>query len=333
MTREKDKLMEYGQIPGVKKPVARLIQGVVMISSERQTESFALLDEIYALGGNTFDTAHVYGRGDVDRTLGRWVNERGVREDAVIVGKCAHHNEDRARVTPFDISADLHDSLARMNTGYIDLLLLHRDDPRVPVGPVIETLNEHLAAGRIHAYGMSNWTHERIQAANEYAEAHNLVPIAASSPNFSLAEQHKEPWTGCVSIGGERGRAAREWYGQQGMPLLTWSSLAGGFFSGRFRRDNLGDFQEYLDRLCVDSYCYEDNFLRLERAEALAAQKGLSLPQIALAYVLSQPLNIFALVGCNHSEEFRANLKAMAIELTPDELEWLETNDEITAQP
>ena len=295
-----------------------------MINSEEQERSFDLLDEVYALGCTSFDTAHQYGRGDSERTVGRWVNERGVREEVVIIGKGAHHNEDRRRVTPFDITADLFDSLARFRFGYIDLYLLHRDDPSVPVGPIVEVLNEHASKGRIRAFGASNWTHERIEEANEYARENDLQPFVASSINFSLAEQVKEPWPGCVSIGGVRGRAAREWYARSGMPLFAWSSLAGGFFSGRFSRDNIDSFEEGLDRVCAEAYGHEENFERLDRVRLLAQEKGLTLPQLALAYVMNQPLNVFAIVGCKSGEEFRANAEASEVGLTSEELAWLD---------
>lgn len=97
--------MQYGEIPGVTKPVARLTQGTVMIGSDKIDYSFNLLDEVLALGGNTFDTAHGYGNGDCERTLGRWIETRGVRDRVVIITKGAHHNQDRARVTPFDITS------------------------------------------------------------------------------------------------------------------------------------------------------------------------------------------------------------------------------------
>jgi len=296
----------------------------VMVSPNQLNRSFALLDEILALGCNTLDTAHVYGQGDNERTVGRWLNERGIRDQVVIIAKGAHPNQDRARVTPFDISADIHDSLARFKTDYLDLYLLHRDNPAVPVGPIVEVLNEHLAAGRIQAFGGSNWTHQRLQEANAYAKAHSLVPFVGSSPNVSLAVQVKAPWTGCVSIGGPPGEAARAWYQQEQLPLFAWSSLAGGFFSGRFRRGNLGTFDAYLDKLCVESYCVEENFRRLERAEELAQEKGLTLPQVAMAYVMNQPLNIFALVGCQSGAEFKANLAACEVTLSPQEIAWLE---------
>jgi aryl-alcohol dehydrogenase-like predicted oxidoreductase len=319
--------MQYGRVPGVDKPVSRLVQGTVMIGSEEAERGFDLLDEVRGLGCTAFDTAHQYGDGDSERTFGRWMEARGSREDVVVIGKGAHHNRDRARVTPFDITADLFDSLARLRTEYIDLYLLHRDDPSVLVGPIIETLNEHLDAGRIHAFGASNWSTGRIQEAQEYASERGLVPFAASSPNLSLAVQAKAPWEGCVSISGEDGEAERRWYAHQEMPLFAWSSLAGGFFSGRFTRENLDAFDTYLDELCVDTYCFDDNFARFDRARTLAEDRGLSVPQVALAYVLGQPLDVFALVGCNTGEEFADNARAAEASLTPEERRWLESGD------
>ena len=316
--------MFYGTLPGLDKPVSKLVQGTVMVNSAEERASFQLLDEVFALGCTTFDTAHVYGNGDNERTVGRWVRERGLRDRVVIVAKGAHHNQDRKRVTPFDITADLHDSLARFGFTEIDLYIIHRDDPEVPVGPIIEVLNEHQQSGKLRTFGASNWSQTRLDEANRYAAKHDLTPFAVSSPNFSLAEQVQEPWPGCVSIGGSSGAAARKWYGEQHMPLLTWSSLAGGFFSGRFRRDNTESFTSYLDKLCVNSYCYEDNFRRLDRAQQLAYDKGVSLPQLALAYVTSQPLDIYALIGCRNEAEFAANLEALNLNLSEHERSWLE---------
>lgn len=319
--------MHYGKIPGVAKPVARLIQGTVMIGSDKLDDSFKLLDDIYALGGNTFDAAHVYGQGDNERTLGRWIEERGLRDKVVIITKGAHHNADRRRVTPFDITSDLHDSLARLRTSYIDLYLLHRDDPSVPVGPIVEVLNQHLAAGRIHAFGGSNWSHHRIEAANEYAARRGLTPFAVSSPHFSLAIQFKEPWPECITLTGPANADARTFYANRDTPLLTWSSLAGGFFSGRFRPDNLDTFTAYLDRLCVESYCYPENFARLERTRKLAEQRGVSVAQIAMAYVMAQPFPVFPLVGCANGDEYAANAAALDVTLTPEDVLWLEKGD------
>jgi aryl-alcohol dehydrogenase-like predicted oxidoreductase len=164
----------------------------------------------------------------------------------------------------------------------------------------------------------------RIQEANAYAAANGLKSFVASSPNFSLAIQKQAPWENCISISGPAGAEERAWYQQTQMPLFFWSSLAGGFFSGRFRRDNLDSFESYADKLCVTTYCTEENFQRLDRAQTLAAEKGLTVTQIAGAYVLNQPLNAFALVGCATPDEFRLNHEASELKLTPQEVAWLE---------
>jgi aryl-alcohol dehydrogenase-like predicted oxidoreductase len=318
--------MRYGKIPGVKKSVSRVIQGGTMIGSDLdEMDSFALLDQVYELGCNTIDTAHVYSNGDSERVIGRWMQERHLREKIVIITKGAAHSKDRRRLTPFDIASDLHDSLARLKTDYIDLYLPHRDDTHMPVEPIVDALNEHVRAGRIHAFGVSNWTHERIETANNYARAKRLEPFVASSPQFSLADSLAEPWPLCISISGSAGNAAREWYAKAQMPLLIWSPLASGFFSGRFRRDNLHQFGEReWDEVAIRTYANEANFRRLDRASLLAHEKGLTTAQVALAYVMNHPMNLFAVVGPHSGEKFRANIEASEVQLTPQEMDWLD---------
>ena len=322
--------MRYGEISGINKPVARIIQGTTMIGSDlNESESFALLDQIYELGGNTLDTAHVYGSGKSERVIGRWLQSRGLRDNMVIITKGAAHSEDRRRMTPFDITADLFDSLARLKTDHIDLYLLHRDDPDTPFEPIIDSLNEHQQAGRIHAFGASNWSHQRLEAANVYAKANGLKSFVASSPQYSLAESHAEPWPLCLSISGAEGSEARNWYAKTQMPLLVWSPLASGFFSGKFRRDNLKDFGEReWDEVVVRTYAKETNFQRLDRASMLAKEKGATAAQVALAFVMNQPMNMFAIVGPHSKKKFDENIEAADIKLTSQEMDWLDLKND-----
>jgi aryl-alcohol dehydrogenase-like predicted oxidoreductase len=317
-------MMDYGNVCGIDKPISRLVQGCVMVKSATWDDSSRLLDEVHAAGCTAFDTAHCYRSGDSERTLGRWVSERGLREKVVIITKGAHPYGGRERVTPLDITADLIDSLERLGTETIDLYLLHRDDPSVEVGPIVETLNEHLKAGRMRAFGGSNWSHRRVAEANAFAEAEGLVPFAVSSPNFSLAEQVKPPWPECLTISGPAGAEARAYYRERQTPLFCWSSLAGGFFSGKITRDDTSALGDYFGELCRDSYFTEDNFERLARVTKLAEEKGATVPQIAMAWVMSQPLDIYALVGCATGEEFRQNTEALEIKLTAEECAWLD---------
>ena len=320
--------MEYSSVTGIEKKISRLVQGCIMLTRQKQEEGFALLDAARTAGITAYDTGHIYGGGDCDRMLGRWMEARGNRDEAVIIGKGAHLNQDRNRVTPYDIASDMADTLVRLRSDHIDLYLLHRDDPSVPVGPIVDALNEHHAAGRIHAFGGSNWTPERIAEANEYAHKHNLVPFAVSSPNFSLAEQFEEPWTDCLSISGPSQEDARQAYAAMDMPLFTWSSVARGFFSGKITSANAEEVRDHFDGSMPKSYYHEDNFKRLDRAWALAEEKGLSVPQIALAYVLSYPLNIHALVGSANADEVASNEQALTTHLNDVEMAWLDLRSE-----
>ena len=158
--------MEYGTVAGIDKKISRLVQGCIMLNRKNLDAGYALLYAAFAAGITAYDSAHLYGGGEVDRVLGMWMEKSGNREEVVIIGKGAHLNQDRNRVTPYDIASDMADSLVRLRTDYIDLYLLHRDDPTQDVGPIVEALNEHHAAGRIRVFGGSNWTPKRLEEAN-----------------------------------------------------------------------------------------------------------------------------------------------------------------------
>ena len=320
--------MRYRIVPGIDKPVSRLVQGTGFVGSHHPSGPdhwFAHLDAVLEEGCTAFDTAHIYGSGDNERTFGRWVKSRGIRESVVIVGKGAHFNDDRNRVTPYDINADLHDSLVRLQTDYVDLYLLHRDDLAVPVGPIVEVLNEHLRAGKILAVGASNWTHTRIQEANAYARERGLIPFVASSPHFSLAEIVQYDYPGVVSISGPPGQAARDWYANHGMAVVPWSSLSAGFLSGRIEGPGSSVAADSTPSRLFGSPA---NYARLERARAFGRSRGLSVPQVALAYLLSQGITVFPIVGPKRVDHFRENVEALDQQLTPAEVAWLEAGDE-----
>ncbi len=319
--------MKYGSIPGVTKPVSRLVQGTANTAFDpsKPDQAFALLDMAMEYGLNTFDTAHVYGEGN-ETLLGSWVRERGVRDQVVILAKGAHPYGGRNRVTPEDIEADLTESLRRQKSDYFDLYVLHRDDPAVPVGPIVEALNTHKDAGKIGAFGGSNWTYPRIQEAQNYAAAHNLTPFAVTSPNYSLAEMYAPPWDDCLSLSGPQGQVARDYYAGTGIAVMPWSSMAGGFFSDLYHRDNLDTFGQdnYFAQICIKCYCGETNFQRLDRARELASAKNLSVAQIALAFTFSQPMNLFPLVSSLTRDQFAANAAAVETTLTLGELAYLD---------
>ncbi len=315
--------MLYGNIPYLDKKISRLVHGTIMVSMQKKEWSFELLDAMFALGVNAFDSAVIYGDGE--RVLGTWMQERGNRDEVVILTKGAHHNGWRKRVTPYDIQTDVHDSLAKLMSNTIDLYILHRDDPAVPVGPIVEVLNQLHHEGKIGAFGGSNWTHNRLEEANEYAQKHGLIPFTASSPNYGLAEQVDNPWgPGCVSLAGPKEADARAWYAKNNTPIFAYSSLARGFFAGSLKSAAPEEAEKLFDRPTLQGYCHPVNFQRLERVEQLAQEKGLTVPQIAMAWIMQQPLNVFALVGTHTKEEMQQNIDALHVCLTQEELDWLD---------
>jgi aryl-alcohol dehydrogenase-like predicted oxidoreductase len=305
--------MKYGQIRGLETPISRLVMGSMVCTTDNMELTCELLDAYVVAGGNCIDTAHIYGGGKSEMALGQWFAERSNREKIVLLDKGAHPYWTEPRVNPECIHQDITESLERLQSDYIDLYLLHRDDPTVPVGPIVACLHAEREAGRIRAFGGSNWTTERIQEANDYAAAQGLTPFAASSPHLSLAALNEAMWGGCLALD----PAGKAWHTTHQFPLFPWSSQASGFFAGRFSPDDTGN------KDIVRVYYSEGNWERLRRARELAETKGCTANQIALAYVLHQPFPVYALIGPRTLAELQDSLPAVEIALTPEEMYWL----------
>lgn len=302
------------QIAGLEKPVSTLIQGSDYFRPSVYEKVCQVLDRFVSIGGNTIDTANVYCEGQSEVAIGQWLKDRNNREDIVILTKGAHHDQNGPRVNPEAISEDLFTSLERLGTDYIDLYALHRDDKTIPVEVIMDALNEHIQAGRIRAIGGSNWTVERLQEANEYAAKNGLIGFTFNSPNLSLAKAQEPYWEGCISAD----EAYCNWHKEQQMPLLSWSSQARGFFTGRFTPEDRSNAD------LVRVFYNEANWGRLRRAEELAKEKGASAIQIALAYVLNQPFPTCAIIGAQNDAELISCNEGSEIVLTEEEIKWLE---------
>ena len=298
--------------------------GSMVFSTEPEAfdNTCRLLDRFVAAGGTTVDTARIYARGTSEAAFGKWLDRSGLRDDLVVLGKGAHHDTVtlERRVTPAGIHEDIETSLNEMRLDAIDIYLLHKDDPDVDVGPIVEALNEEADAGHIKAFGGSSWSHQRIDQANAYADAHGLRRFTVSSPNLALAVPNEPMWVGCVSIAGDA--EAQAWYRQTGMPLFAWSAQARGFFSGRYRPE-LTEGETADAQNVIRTYYSAANWERYHRADELAERKGFTLRQIALAWVLHSPLDVFALIGPANVSELDDCLGALDVELTPQEVAWL----------
>jgi aryl-alcohol dehydrogenase-like predicted oxidoreductase len=316
--------VRYGTIPGVDKPVSRLVMGSMVFGTEpeKYENTCRILDGFLAAGGTAIDTARVYGRGSSEKAVGRWIAERGVRDKVVVIGKGAHHDPDsfERRVTPAAIHQDVQATLDEMGLEHVEIYILHKDDPEAEVGPVVEALNEEVRARRIGVFGGSSWSHERIRAANDYAAAHGLQGFGVSSPNLALAIPNEPMWVGCVSIAGDD--AAQAWYRQTGMPVFAWSAQARGFFSGRHSPEKT-EGETADEKNVIRTYYSDTNWERYRRADELAKEKGCTRQQVVLAWALRQPLELYALFGPATVGELADSLGALEVSLTPDEVAWL----------
>lgn len=316
--------MKYKTIPYVDKKVSQIFYGTATADFIAGKEENDLLDAVYDMGINTFDLARNYG--NAEKSFGLWLDRRQNRDDLVILSKGGHPAPDgEKRLNEREIRKDLAVSTELLHTDYIDIYLLHRDDPEKEAGEFVEILNALHAEGRIGAFGGSNWTHRRLEEANEYAYKHSMVPFTVSSPNFGLADQVADPWGwGCVSISGPENEEARKWYRRENMPIIAYSSLAHGFFSGKLKSSDAARESEILDPVAIRGYSSRENYERLRRCEELARKKDAAVPQIAMAWLLSQDLNTFAVVASLKRERMEQNIAALDISLTEEERNYLD---------
>ena len=299
------------KIPGLSKPASVVALG---FEDFRTFSSGAiLLDGFFEAGGNLFDTGYVYGAGYTEALLGQWLKNRGVREQSVVIGKGAHS----PLCYPDVIGKQLAQSLDRLQSDYVDVYFMHRDNPDVPVGEFVDAMDQEVKAGRIRGpFGGSNWTMERMDEAIAYAEKNGKQKPGALSNNFSLAEMLEPIWAGCVTSSSDEWKA---WLTSRQMPNFAWSSQGRGFFTDRAGRDKR-DSEEL-----VRVWYSEKNFGRRDRAIELAARLGKSPIHVALAYVLAQPFPSVPLIGPRTLGELEDSLQALDIALSPEDLEWLDS--------
>lgn len=296
----------------------RIVIGTGRFAARCLDDHLELLDAAYEHGLRAIDTAHIYGEGDAERIIGRWLRARGTASSVVVVTKCGHPSGDDPRVHPIAIEADIDDSLRRLQLDRIPLCLLHRDDVSVPVGELVDAFAAEVDAGRIEAYGVSNWSTARLRAACDYARrAGRPAPVAASS-HLSLARPATEIFPGCAGLVSEDGPEELTWYLETKFPLLAWSPLAGGFLSGR-PSASAGRAEHWYDQHMSTVFDTPRNRERRARAVQLAHDRGLDLAQVALAYVLSAGPNVSAVVSTSRRSALAALVGATGLRLSPDD--------------
>lgn len=301
-------------LPGTSLQVSRLVLGTAWLGvRQSEIEAHALLDAYIEAGGNFIDTARAYSdwvpgeTGRSERILGDWLRNRpGLRDRVVIATKGMHAVPTEPlvkRVNRTEARRDLEASLRYLRRDCVELYWLHRDDPSVPVEEIVDFMQAFVREGKVRFLGVSNWQRDRLAAANAFARRLGLTPFCASQTLF-----HAGCWTlpppqdaGLVRID----PAYHRWHAAEGLPLIPYSTQAQGFFS----------------RPTVGVPTATPANLQLARHLAtLAADQGVTINALALAYTWHQPFPVFPIVGPNTRTQLDDSLTALRLKLSHDEL-------------
>lgn len=204
-----------------------------------EAQAIAHLDRYAELGGNFLDTAHVYSdwvpgeRSRSEKIIGRWMKNRRPA-GMVICTKGGHfdlHTPHISRVTPSELRRDLMQSLECLQTDCIDLYMLHRDHPQLPVDEIMDCLDEFVCSGRVRYLACSNWQPGRIAQANVYARANGKHAFLVDEVMWSMAAINRAGIPGdYVVMDGETLRLGQE----EGMSFMCYTALAHGYFTRRY---------------------------------------------------------------------------------------------------
>jgi aryl-alcohol dehydrogenase-like predicted oxidoreductase len=298
--------------------VSRLCLGAMLMGGKTPPdESERMLDRFREAGGTFIDTADVYGDGTSERTLAPWLARH--RDEVVLASKVRFEVSDPPGegLAPDRIRAACDASLQRLGVDVIDLYQVHAPDPDVPLEETLEALDGLVRAGKVRALGASNYPAWLLAWAVALQDRHGWSPFVSLQPQYSLVERSAEldllPFC----------RAA-------GLGVIPWGPLGAGFLSGRYRRGEAppegsrmagaaDDLEEAPHRRAV-----ERNFQVVDAAEAIARERGVTVPQVALAWLLGVEGVTAPIVGSRTLEQLEGVLGADAIELTPEERARLE---------
>ncbi|MGE3691204.1 MAG: aldo/keto reductase [Novosphingobium sp.] len=264
-----------------------------------------MLRGAYDRGVTFFDTAEMYGPFLGEQQVGEAF--KGMRDQVVIATKFGFKIEPGNPVAkgfdsrPSHIRDVCEASLDRLQTGHIDLFYQHRPDPDVPVEDVAGTVRDLIAEGKVRHFGMSEVDAETLR------RAHAVCPVTALQSEYSL-------WTRDVEA------EILPTLQELGIGFVPFSPLGRGFLTGRVTRENIpkGDWRANMVRFKGEAY--DSNRALVAALEALAARKGCSAGQLAIAWVLAQGEDFVPIPGTRRLERLEENIAAAQIELTADDL-------------
>ncbi len=299
--------------------VSTLCLGTMTFGAETdEAGSHAQLDRFVEAGGTLVDTADVYSAGISEEIIGRWLAARpaDVTEGVVLATKGRFPTDDRPNgsgLTTRHLTRALDASLRRLGVDAVDLYQVHAFDPWTPLEETLRTLDGFIRAGKIGYYGLSNFTGWQLTKAVHLAAALNLAPPVTLQPQYSLIVREIE-W--------EIVPAALD----AGMGLLPWSPLGGGWLSGKYSRDQrptggtrLGENPE-RGMEAWERRGTERTWDVVDAVQQVAEQRGVSMAEVALAWVTDRPSVTSTILGARTLEQLETNLAAADLHLDVEEV-------------
>jgi aryl-alcohol dehydrogenase-like predicted oxidoreductase len=316
--------MEYRNLGNSGCAVSSLALGTMTFGSETdEAGSQAQLDRFVEAGGILVDTADVYSGGVSEQIIGRWLADRpaDVTDRIVLATKGRFPMDDSpngAGLSMRHLSRALDASLRRLGVETIDLYQAHAFDPHTPLAETLRCFDGFIRAGKIRYYGLSNFTGWQLTKAVHLARELNLAPPVTLQPQYNLLVRESE-W--------EIVPAALD----AGLGLLPWSPLGGGWLSGKYTRDErptgatrLGENpdrgMEAYDRRKDSALVWDV----ISAVQTIADKRGVSMAQVALAWVTDRPSVTSTILGARTLEQLEDNLGAADLHLDADEVEALD---------
>lgn len=289
----------------------------------QEADAFTQMDAFLAGGGNFLDTAYVYGSwvpgmGNVsERVVGNWMKSRGNRNRVVISTKGAHPDiadMSKSRVYPAEIVKDLEGSLQGLQTDYIDLYFLHRDNPAVPVVEILGCLEEQVQKGNIRYYGCSNWRLPRIIEAQEAAKKEGFLGFVCNQLMYSLATADKEKlWDETLVM---MDKATYKNHMQEDWNVMAYMAAAKGYLIKKMRKIPV----EPVTAAAYGTAANEKLAPYLRELE----QEGYAPDEVCLAYLMNQKLTTVPVFSFSKMEQLQAALRSCEIKLPVKIMEKLE---------
>lgn len=292
----------------LKKQISKIGLGTGRFGAKVEKElAFEMLDYFFENGGNVIDTARNYyewvenGRGMSEQCIGAWMAERGNRDEICLCTKGGVRN--RGNVFTSDLSkaalmTEAKESLEALHTDFIDIYLLHRDEPGRPVEEIVEAVQEIKETAKVSMLGVANWQIGRIKTANEYAFAHGMEPFRVVQTWWSLAEYTQSMWDDPTTT--HMDLETYEYMEKYRLLGMAYTSQCKGFFQKAFRQG-----LDKIDPFLKQRIATPTNIKKFAYIKSYCEKNNVSPTAVVNGYITSNPLEGIALVSVSNMEQLK----------------------------